>query len=309
MSKRRSGRSTRRSRSPARRSWGLPLLAVAVITVAAVGYVALRPDEGTSSEGDNREVVAWATLGTADVHSLAFDPADPQHLYFGHHSGLLESHDGGRTWSPTTLNGVDAMNVETGRDGRLQIAGHEVYVESLDGGRSWASVPNDLPGLDLHAFAMDPADSMRAWAYAVGYGLFGSGDGGRHWELRQQGNWAALAAYLDDEATVLVGLSESGLQGSSDGGRSWQPLGALPAQPITLAVASDGSALYLATTDGVYRSTDGASTWERTAFDRVALALAVAADDPALLAVVDEETDFYRSPDGGSSFPGPSSAL
>jgi len=39
-------------------------------------------------------------------------------------------------------------------------------------------------GLDLHAFAVDPADADHAWTFAVGFGLFETTDAGRHWELR-----------------------------------------------------------------------------------------------------------------------------
>jgi hypothetical protein len=39
--------------------------------------------------------VAWASLQTQDVHSLAFVVGDPEHVLFGHHGGLLESRDGG----------------------------------------------------------------------------------------------------------------------------------------------------------------------------------------------------------------------
>lgn len=269
---------------------------------AFVGFVVLSSSDRADPAGDP---VSWATLGTADVHSLAIDPADAQHLYFGHHGGLLESRDGGRSWSRTSLSGIDAMNVETGSEGRIQIAGHDVYVESTDGGQSWATVPNDLPGLDLHAFAMDPGDPMHVWAFAVGFGLFESTDGGRAWELRQAGNWPPLAAYREQDATVLLGISEAGLQRSSDGGTSWQAFDAPSAQPITVAAAAHGSAFYLATVDGLYTSTDGGTSWARSAFRRPALALAIAADSPSVVALVDEETRFYRSPDGGSSFPGP----
>lgn len=305
MSRRRtrqSGRSGRGAPAPAKRSWTWAGLAVGVLAVAIVGFVVLSSSDQTDRAGDP---VPWATLGTADVHSLAFDPADAQHLYFGHHGGLLESRDGGRSWSPTSLTGIDAMNVETGSEGRIQIAGHEVYVESTDGGQSWAPVPNDLPGLDLHAYAMDPGDPMHVWAFAIGFGLFESTDGGRAWELRQAGNWPALAAYRERNATVLLGISAAGLQRSSDGGASWQALDAPSAQPITVAAAADGSAFYLATVDGLYTSSDGGASWARSAFHRLALALAIAANGPSVIALVDEETRFYRSPDAGSSFPGP----
>ena len=170
---------------------------------------------------------AWATLNTADVHALAFAPGDASHLYFGHHNGLLETRDGGRSWQPASLSGVDAMNVQAAGATKIQIAGHEVYVESVDNGTSWQPVPNDLPGLDLHAFAIDPADADHAWTWAVGFGLFETHDGGHHWQLRQPGNWGYLAAYRTAAATALLAVSSEGGVRSLDDGGTWQPLGCL----------------------------------------------------------------------------------
>jgi photosystem II stability/assembly factor-like uncharacterized protein len=190
---------------------------------------------------------AWATLGTADVHALTFDPADSDRLLFGHHDGLLATSDGGRSWDPTTLAGNDAMNVVRLNGERLQIAGHDVYLESIDGGASWSSVPNNLPGLDLHAFAVDPADPERAWAFAVGHGLFVTVNAGRDWERLDPNNWGALTAYRRG------------------------------------------------------------ATWSDTGFAIQALALAVSPSDPNVIAAVDQQTRFYRSSDGGLTWPGPGS--
>lgn len=265
--------------------------------VALLSLVVVREGEGRA--------IAWATLNTADVHALAFAPDDAEHLYFGHHGGLLESRDGGRSWQPTALSGADAMNVKTA-DGRLQIAGHDVFLESTDGGATWQPVPNDLPGLDLHAFAADPADPDHAWTFATGFGLFETTDAGRHWELRQPGNWASLTAYRDDERTVLLAVGPQGLVRSVDGGASWETL-SYPGAPLAggIAAAPDGSALYAATSSGLRRSIDQGQTWSETGFDGAALAVAVAPDDPMNVIVVDDSTRFYRSPDGGASWPAP----
>jgi photosystem II stability/assembly factor-like uncharacterized protein len=275
------------------------LIGGGALGLALVALLVLRP---SPADGD---AVPWATLGTSDVHSLAFDSDDGSRLYFGHHGGLLESRDGGRSWQATTLSGADAMNVRFG-EGRAQIAGHEVYVESTDGGASWQPVPNDLPGLDLHAFTVDPGDPDHAWAFAAGYGLFETIDAGRHFTLRQSGNWGSLAAYREGDAAVLVAVGPNGLVRSRDGGAGWEPL-AYPGAPLAggVAVAPDGSALYAATSAGLKRSSDGGASWQPTAFDGVALAVAVAPDDSLEVAIVDEATRFYRSPDGGASWPGP----
>jgi photosystem II stability/assembly factor-like uncharacterized protein len=288
---------------PAKRGlsrWTLPVAGLLVAAAAAVGAFVLLQDRG----GDGG-AVAWARLDTADVHSLAFDPADASHLYFGHHGGLLESRDGGRSWQPTALSGADAMNVRVGDESLMQIAGHDVYLESRDSGHTWEPVPNDLPGLDLHAFVTDPADPSHAWAYAVGHGLFESSDAGRHWELRLAGDIGALTIYADGGQPVLVGVTQAGVGRSTDGGQTWQPMGRPTGQLASLAASADGSFLYAGTTDGLQRSTDGGQTWSATALSNVAVTIAVAPGDADTVAVVDDQTRFYRSSDGGSTWPGP----
>jgi photosystem II stability/assembly factor-like uncharacterized protein len=276
------------------------LVGAALLVVLTAGAFVLLRDEG-----GNGSAVAWARLGTADVHSLAFDPADPDHLYFGHHGGLLESRDGGRSWQPTTLTNADAMNVRVSDGGLMQIAGHQVYVESRDAGQTWRPVPNDLPGLDLHAFATDPGDSAHAWVFAVGHGLFETTDGGRHWEQRQSDSFVALTIFQAEGQPVLVGLTQTGVARSDDGGRSWQPLGRPSGQPASLAASADGSVVYAGTTDGLQRSTDGGQTWSPTGLPNVPLTIAVPPDDDETVGVVDDETRFYRSADRGATWPGP----
>jgi len=279
----------------------LLLVAAGVVIVGVIAFVALDLDRG--NEGGSE---AWSTLNTADVHALAFAPDDADHLYFGHHGGLLESRGGGRSWQPASLAGSDAMNVRTADGGRIQVAGHDVYLESSDGGASWQPIPNDLSGLDLHALALDPADPDHAWTFAAGFGLFETSDAGRHWELSQPGNWGYLATYRDGARTALVATGPEGLVRSFDAGSTWEPL-AYPGAPLAggIAAATDGSALYAATTAGLRRSSDQGQTWSVTGFEGVALALAIAPDDPMDVVLVDESTRFYRSLDGGASWPAP----
>lgn len=298
------GRRSRTARSGSARGsrrGGVPFLVIAAAAVATVAVVAVVWFVGRATPA----AVAWERLGTADVHSLLFDPDDPERLLFGHHDGLLETNDGGRTWQASSLTGADAMNVRRLDGERLQIAGHEVYLESVDGGATWTPVPNDLPGLDLHAFTVDPADIDRAWVFVVGHGLFTTADAGRHWQLLDPGNWGSLASYRRDGATVLVAIGQSGLVRSRDGGMSWEPM-AYPGAPLAaMAAAEDGSALYAATSAGLRRSTDEGATWTDTGFAGQALAVAVSPGDPDQIAVVDTDTRFYRSSDAGASWPGP----
>ena len=294
----------RRQPTPAqRRPWRTLLVGgAAVATLAVIVLAAVLSMGGGAAVG---EATAWSTLGTQDVHSLAFDPADPQHLYFGHHGGLLETKDGGRSWQGTALRGADAMNVVPPAGGFFQIAGHDVYKETTDGGRTWQDVPNNLPGLDLHSFTADPAAPDRAWAFSNGFGLFETTDKGRTWEQRQPGGWGALTTFVEGGETVLVAVGSQGVSRSTDGGQTWTTLAQPTGQVASLAASVDGSVVYAGTTLGVSRSTDGGRSWTATSLKTVSVTVAVSRSNPNLVAVVDDKTRFFRSADGGITWAGP----
>ncbi len=90
--------------------------------------------------------MAWTHLGTQDVHSLAFESGSTDRLLFGHHHGILESSDGGQTWSALPVQ-ADAMGMRPASDGSIVIAGHDVLVASADGGQTWAPIRSDLPNI------------------------------------------------------------------------------------------------------------------------------------------------------------------
>jgi photosystem II stability/assembly factor-like uncharacterized protein len=268
---------------------------VGIATVAIVAYVAL----GGPASGPGG-TTPWTTFGTRDVHSLAFAPGDSRRVFFGHHTGLLESRDGGRSWQPSALSGADAMNVRPASDGALQVAGHNVYIESADGGAHWTPVPNDLPGLDLHAFTVDPADPKHAWTWSVGFGLFESIDRGRHWTVRQTGDWPVLAGIDLGGEPGLLAVSSQGLVRSLDGGQTWTALASPSGRIASLAASPDASLLFAGTSAGLKRSDDGGRSWHSTGFPGLALTVALSGQDT--VAVVDDATRFFRSDDRGTTF-------
>lgn len=294
------GRSTRN----ARRGWlrgGLLALAVVLAGIAAWWAIA-RP---VSSGGQ-----ALYQFNTQDFHSLAFDPASADTLYFGHHQGLKVSRDGGETWSDTELTGADAMALAIpGGGDRRYIAGHHVFFVSTDSGKTWRPQRSNLPDLDLHGFAASPSDPNRIYAYAVGIGgLFTSGDGGATWEIRALPPGMAmgmlpLAVAPGDPLHVYAAAGTQVVE-SRDGGKTWQgqsgPNSAVSA--VAAAPASPG-VLYAGTENGLWkRATDGG--WLRlpvTPHGPV-LAVAVSATQPERVAIVDVEGYFSRSDDGGQSW-------
>ena len=275
------------------------LLPVGIVFVAlTVGFVVML--RGGSSSGQ----AAWATLRTQDVHSLAFVGGDPERILFGHHGGLLESRDGGRTWAALPVRD-DAMAMTPADDASIVIAGHEVFTASSDGGATWSRIQADLPSLDIHGFTRDPADPARMWAYLATGGLWESTDFGATWVKVRADNVVFPLAIRDASGTRLLGVDANGLVTSSDGGRTWSTLGQPPAYPMTsLAATADGRTIYAGAPDGLFRSDDGGRTWSPTGYTGSAFAVSTTPDGRTV-ALVSRETEFYRSSDGGESWPGP----
>jgi len=283
-----------RSRRP---FWVAAAIGVGVIAVATVIF--LMQTRPTTA-------IAWARLGTQDVHSLSFVDGDLEHLLFGHHGGLSETRDGGRTWQPLPTS-ADAMAMQPAGDGSIVIAGHDVFTASNDGGQTWQPIEADLPSLDIHGFTRDPADPARMWAYLATGGLWESTDAGASWTRVREDNVLFPLAVERGGSTRLLGVDVNGLVASDDGGRTWTPLGTPPTYPMTaFAGTSDGMVLYAGSPDGLFRSDDGGRTWVKTSFIGSPFAIATSPDG-SKVAVVARTTDFYRSPDRGVSWPGPSS--
>ncbi len=303
-SQRRKGRSSpptervdRRPSTAVRDRRPLVLAGVALVAVVAViAFALLRPSDSS--------IEAWSRLGTEDVHSLAFVDGDPQRLLFGHHGGILATDDGGKTWEPMATRS-DAMSLGVTGDGSIVIAGHEVFAESRDGGQTWADIPADLPSLDIHGFARDPGDPARMWAYLAIGGFWESLDSGRAWEQIHEQNVVFPVAIATPSGTRLVGVTAAGIARSDDGGRTWQPVADPKLYPVTgLAATPDGSVLVASGPDAVARSVDGGASWSRLPFEGQPAVVAVA-DGGRSIALVTRSTEFFRSDDGGETWPGP----
>lgn len=259
--------------------------------------------------------LALATLKTSDFHALAFSPSDPNVVFFGHHNGIQRSDDGGRTWSVLVdRRGFDAMNVAVSRANPRQIylAGHDIFQVSTDGGSTWRPVAHDLPGTDLHGFALDPDDANRLTALVAGQGAFGSVDGGRTWQRlpgQLPGDVMALASAGGTPETLYAGSLRGGVFRSADGGRSWSVVTGGPGPDAAMALAVDPAApqtVYAGGAGGVYRTTNGGASWAKVPFPGsgvVALAVSPAQPGRVLAVGVQGVTGLvYRSDDGGQGW-------
>lgn len=283
-----------RSRPP------MPVVVIAALAALGLAGVIVLLSWRASPSGP----IAWASLGTQDAHSLAFVNDDPQHVLFGHHDGVLESTDGGRTWSPLDVPD-DAMSMAPATDGSIVVAGHDVFTASRDGGATWAPISADLPSLDIHGLARDPGDPATMWAALATGGLWRSSDFGATWRQVRNDNVFYPTAVGDASGTALLAVDATGLIESVDGGVTWATLGAPPTYPMTsLAATPDGRTIFAGAPDGLFRSDDGGQTWASSGYRGSAFAAATTSDGQSV-AVVSREAAFYRSLDRGRSWPGP----
>lgn len=288
--------------------WRLLVLGLLLVVVAVAAAWRLLDARDDGRDG------AIAVLRTTDFHALAFSTGDPHVVFFGHHNGVMRSDDGGRTWRTLVDRpNFDAMSLATNRADprRIFLAGHNVLQVSVDGGASWQPMVHNLPGTDIHGFAVSLDDQRRLYGFVLGHGLFATADAGRTWTRlsdRLPNDLMALAAAGGSPETLYAGGMRSGLLRSADGGRSWSPVGSLSTRAV-MALAGDPLAretVYAGTDGGLYRSMDGGNTWSKLPFpaDNV-VALAISPVRPGALlaiAVKDARGLVYRSEDGGTTW-------
>lgn len=241
---------------------------------------------------------------TPDYHSLLVAPDDARTLQLGTHEGLFRSVDGGMTWAAASLAGNDAMNLAQPTANTIWAAGHDVLSRSADGGTTWEDVrPTGLPGLDVHAFAVDPRHPTRLLAAIAGQGLFRSTDGGKSFALvsRQVGPGVMALAILPNGRVLAGDMATRTLVASGDGGTTWKPL--IETSVMGLAVHPTDPTRVLASGPGVLLSTDGGVRWRQTL--QVAAGsgpIAWSRSNPGTAYVVGLDRSLFRSTDGGASW-------
>lgn len=170
--------------------------------------------------------------------------------------GLIESRDGGRSWTNISLLGEADFHV-------LRSAGSRVYgfdgtqgrlMTSSDGGRAWKQ---RTPPAGLFDLAIAPGQPGRV-VISTERGVFASEDAGKGWRPRRTDTAGLLAWPAADRLYLVDGQGQ--VLRSPDGAKSFKPVGTIAGQPA--AFTSQGDELLAALSDGsVKRSTDGGATW------------------------------------------------
>jgi photosystem II stability/assembly factor-like uncharacterized protein len=269
----------------------------------------------TTDGGTTWRAVSDKDLKSSSVGALAVCEANPDVVYVGmgetelrgnimQGDGVYKTSNAGSSWTHVGLENTQSIGRIRVHPTNCDIAyaavlGHTYgphddrgVFKTTDGGKTWTKVlyrDNKTGAVDL---SMDPSNpevlyaglweaNRTSWALSsggAGSGLFKSSDGGKTWtELTKNSG-------LPTGIWGKVGVSVSGAD---------------PNRVYALIEARDG---------GVFRSDDGGSTWTRTNEERKLRQRAfyytrIYADPKEKDVVYALNTGFYKSTDGGKTFP------
>jgi len=194
---------------------------------------------------------------------MGFTVVGPEHyLASGHpgadqdgpaNLGLIESTDGGQTWTTVSLEGEADFHALEARHG-LVYGYNAGSLMVSDDGVTWET-RGTLPLAD---FAVSPADPDIMVA-TTEQGLAISTDGGRSFAPMEGAPLLQLVSWTDD--STLVGVAPDGTTYvSDDDGQSWRQRASLQGPPEALTAV--GRQVFVALTGGrVVRSTDGGASY------------------------------------------------
>ncbi len=306
----------------------------------------------------------YATTGI-DVttnYGVHFDPFDKRRIFISYTDiGLFRSEDGGTSWTSAsrgapedwvnTTYWVEFDPAVKGRMWAVMSGTHDLprpkmwrrtspqtykggVCESEDGGVTWRKAGATLPQIAATHLLLDPGSPATArvlYVTGFGKGVFKSTDGGRTWEIKNQGlgkepfAWRLARGAGGVLYLVVARRSEDGSFGndsdgalyrSTDGAEHWQrmqlPEGLNGPNGITVD-PENPSRLYLAAwgrnagrealQGGIFLSTDGGTSWRNVlAKDQHIYDVTIDPRDPRILYACGFESSAWRSVDHGESW-------
>ena len=240
---------------------------------------------------DALRVAAWRRLAWTQIkscacqssHGIVINPEPPPSVLFSTlDGGLLNSQDGGRTWSDGGTMGLTTRTPQgvafDPQDPRRVYAGAFIgsgLYRSQDHGKHWQRRQFGSNAIYTTAVSVDPVSHAVYVATVSGDGIWKSGDFGDTFRRIDRAPGAPVGVYLGlisrgisvdlhDHNTVYVGSSKGanpGVWRSQDAGRSWVKVDENPAFHISFD-PGDASVVYAATpATGVLKSTNGGASF------------------------------------------------
>ena len=298
--------------------------AALVVGIALLGL----PSSGNAADSD------WSLIGPdgGNVRSLAYDPADPNHILLGTSAAqLFVSHDGGNTWAPFAHLGdsddlvIDHVVFDPTNPKVIYGAGWGLYHDdeggvfrSDDGGATWRELTG-AHGKSIRALAMAPSDHNTLVIGALD-GVFWSRDAGETWQrmtpenpevndhYSTMRNFVSVAIDPQSPEIVYAGTRHLAWK-TSNGGQSWHSIhdGMLDDSDVFSIIVDPKtpSRVYASACSGIYKSDNGADLFHRVqGMPHSAIRTRVLKQDPARPSIVYAGTTggLWKTMDGGAKW-------
>lgn len=302
-------------------------IGVAVAAIAAMSYLTFR----LPAEQEETQSTTEAHTENSEydhVHSVFKRPDET--ILMGAHMGAFQSADGGRTFERMQIQSGDPyvnlddkfMNFAYDATNKILFAGtHDSgLLKSMDFGLTWEKSGTGIDGLDIHGLAMNPLDSKRIYVYSVGYGLYGTDDGGVEWYKMDDGpknpqvnnfTYMPTVTKMDTNAKRENSTQIGYLWAASGGGLhysyacfcGWSVSEEIPVSETIYALAADPwnrDAMLLARKDGLYRTADAGETFTLINPELKDVgAFFFDLENPGMVIVATNEGIIYTSDDSG----------
>jgi photosystem II stability/assembly factor-like uncharacterized protein len=230
--------------------------------------------------------LAWSSLSSVSdyLHTLRYDPANPNIVYAAGNYYVHKSTNGGQSWTRYSIPSnyysyalaIDPVNTSIlhvscdSYDGAQWVPG---YAKSTDGGMTWSGRWLATEGGACISVAVDQLNPSTVYLGGYQYTgstyttkLFRSTDGGTNF-VDKAGTMTGVYVY-EVCADPLAGgkvfaTTAAGIYRSTDKGESWTLNSGYIPGPYHLAVSKANTNNLFATTTGgtPYRSTDGGINW------------------------------------------------
>ncbi|MGY1828512.1 F510_1955 family glycosylhydrolase [Blastococcus sp. SYSU DS0541] len=225
----------------------------ALLLATHEGLITVDADGGPAAVGPVIDLMGFTVVGPdhylASGHpGLRTDLPNPV--------GLIESTDGGTTWTPLSRAGESDFHALTALPGGGAL-GYDGTLRRTTDGTTWE--PLGIPA-EPHTLAAAPDGQVLA---TTGAGLLRSTDAGATWAPVDDVPLLQVVTWSGD-GTAAVGITPDGaVWTSTDGAVSWVQQGQLDGTPQAVAATTDdGDLRVLVVTDhGLLESTDGGATF------------------------------------------------